>query len=585
MPRCLSIVLASALLATVAGRPAAAVWSANPAQNLAIADRASDQVIPLVAATPDGGVYVAWFDGFGGSFKVYLQRLNAAGAEQWPHNGVLISSHPQNSALFGWDMIADSQGNAVLVFSDIRSGGDLDIYAYKVSPAGVELWGADGVTLSDNADFEPAPRVVEASDGDFVFVWQRDPTTGDGDIRMQRLAPDGAPRFGLNGIAAVASAGEDPGFALLATADNGSVILAWLRNIRSFSSLRHLRAQKFSPAGAGVWPAFTSVYDAFSLPIGYFPQLQPDAAGGAVLAWHRSDGTLIASFVQHLSASGAELFPHNGVAVSTTAGMHHVDPSLVTVPGSGDALVFWNERNSTQSQWGIFGQRVTAAATRGWGEGGRQLLPVDTTSKSFPHGVPHAGGAMVLLTQQALGSDQLIAMRLDGAGNFVWPGSVVTVSSAPSTKARYPVTIGNAVAKVVWEDNRSGNVDVYAQDVNADGTLGLLPFPGDVGNSLRLGKSAVTPGSLVLSWAASCSNGAVDYAIYEGTLAAFGSHVKLDCMDDGADLREEIVPGAGNRYYLLVPLSATDEGSYGGRPVPAAPDRCLASQALGTCPQ
>jgi hypothetical protein len=30
----------------------------------------------------------------------------------WPRNGILSADHPQNSALFGWDMIADSHDNA-----------------------------------------------------------------------------------------------------------------------------------------------------------------------------------------------------------------------------------------------------------------------------------------------------------------------------------------------------------------------------------------------------------------------------------------------------------------------------------------
>jgi hypothetical protein len=261
---------------------ALAQWSGDPAVNNPVAERAGTETIPLVVSTSDGGTYIAWFDPTDGSFQVRLQRLNAVGVEQWAHNGIVISSHPQNSALFGWDMIADSSDNAVIVFSDQRNGGDLDIYAYRISPSGQFLWGPDGVTLSNNPDFEPAPRVVEASDGDFVFVWQRDPSSGDADIRMQRLSPAGAPLLALGGVPIVASLNEDPGFAIMAPADNGSVIVGWLRNIRSFSSPRHLRARKFSPAVTPLWASHVIVYDLFPLPIGYFPEIRRDGAGGAV---------------------------------------------------------------------------------------------------------------------------------------------------------------------------------------------------------------------------------------------------------------------------------------------------------------
>ena len=107
---------------------------------------------------------------------------------------------------------------------------------------------------------------------------------------------------------------------------------------------------------------------------------------------------------------------------------------------------------------------------------------------------------------------------------------------------------------------------------------------------MRVDKSVITPGDLTLSWPPSCSSGAVDYAIYEGTIGDFGSHAMKDCSDDGSDLTEEIVPQAASSYYLVVPLGDSDEGSYGvdsdgvERPTAAPADRCLPSQALGGCP-
>src|SRR6185436_3177005 len=89
---------AAALALTPAGL-ARAQWSNDPNINFAIADHTGDQVIPLVGATSDGGSYVAWFDGTPSGFQVYLQHLTPAGVEIFPHNGILISSHPQNSAL------------------------------------------------------------------------------------------------------------------------------------------------------------------------------------------------------------------------------------------------------------------------------------------------------------------------------------------------------------------------------------------------------------------------------------------------------------------------------------------------------
>jgi hypothetical protein len=77
---------ASALLVPIS----AAQWSSDPAQNLAVADAASDQNLAKLAATADGGTWVSWFDGIGSGWDVRVQRLEADGSERFAHNGLLV---------------------------------------------------------------------------------------------------------------------------------------------------------------------------------------------------------------------------------------------------------------------------------------------------------------------------------------------------------------------------------------------------------------------------------------------------------------------------------------------------------------
>ena len=85
---CRNLVIALVVAATGIGAPAFGQWSSNTAANLNIANRGSDQNQPKVRPTSDGGCYISWFDGIGSGWDVRLQRLNAKGVEQWPHNGV-----------------------------------------------------------------------------------------------------------------------------------------------------------------------------------------------------------------------------------------------------------------------------------------------------------------------------------------------------------------------------------------------------------------------------------------------------------------------------------------------------------------
>lgn len=187
-----------------------AQWSSDPLRNLGVAVAANDQVTPKMVATSDSGCYISWFDSRSGGYCMYLQRLNAAGVPQWAPNGLLISSHPQMTSLVDYDLAVDQSDNAVVVFSDIRNGGtnDLDVFAYKISPAGAFLWGADGVGLSPtvNTDFEPAAKVTATTAGNFVFAWMKSGTT---DILcLQKLSSSGQKLWGENGITLTGATGH-----------------------------------------------------------------------------------------------------------------------------------------------------------------------------------------------------------------------------------------------------------------------------------------------------------------------------------------------------------------------------------------
>jgi len=465
-------VLAAALLLSAA---APAQWPTDPSANLAVAAKPGEQVVPKLAATSDGGCYVGWFDSAAGKYEVYLQRLDRAGVPQWAAGGIPVSTQPQSTSLVDWDLLADSADNAVLVFTDTRAGADLDVYAYKVSPAGALLWGAGGVTLSANADFEPAPRVCEASDGDLAFVWARIPTGSDGGIMLQRLSPEGLPRFAPGGLTIVSEAGRDPAFCDVQASDAGSVVVSWVRDITTFSSPRHVRAGKWSAAGASQW-GVVNVYDAASVPIAHMPGLASDGQGGALLWWHRSDlGGTFQCFVQHLAAGGAEVFAHNGVPVATSAGPSRFDPTLSQPVPGGDLFVFWNQRNALQSQWGIAGQRLSPAGALLWGAGGLVLLPVDGVYEGPPRSAPLGDGALVVVHQEptgVIGDQRVLALRVDAAGGQPW-GGPVELASTLSTKSRLPLALDcTGTAKVAWEDDRHGTPDVYAQSLRADGALG-----------------------------------------------------------------------------------------------------------------
>lgn len=111
---------------------------------------------------------------------------------------------------------------------------------------------------------------------------------------------------------------------------------------------------------------------------------------------------------------------------------------------------------------------------------------------------------------------------------------------------------------------------------------GAADGPGSV-PSLTIARASGA--QLQLSWEPSSCSGASDYAVYQGALGQWTSHAALSCAV-GA-LTFTFNPAPGDAYYLVVPVNASAEGSYGLdsslNERPQAQEPCRAVQDLD-CP-
>ncbi|HTF88227.1 MAG TPA: hypothetical protein VK843_07435, partial [Planctomycetota bacterium] len=381
--------------------------------------------------------------------------------------------------LVNWDLISDGAGGCVLAFTDTRAGSDLDVYAYRVGAAGQQLWGANGVALSNNAVFEADPAIARTSDGSFVFAWANLPSPGPGSIRLQKLDGGGNPQYIADGLLIAGPNTEKPAFSSIVASDAGSYIVSWVRDTSSFGSARHVRSQKFDAAGNALWNAGSPVlvFDASSVPIAHLPLLVSDGAGGALYGWHRATGPSgFDVLVQHVNSAGSEVFAHNGVSVCNDPATIELDPALAWLPASGDLIVAFDKRNSAQSMWSLSVQRISAAGALSWGSNAIDLIPIDNRQKSFIRALPFGNGALVFCFNQAAPASQnleVLGFRIDGLGASTWTPAPLPVSSAPSPKGRLSAaTDASGIARLVWGDGRSDISDTYAQNVNPDATLG-----------------------------------------------------------------------------------------------------------------
>lgn len=454
-------------------------WSSNPAVNMTVADVAGSQELVKISPTTDGGCYISWFDTRGGSYAVYLQRLNALGVKQFAADGLLISNNPQNSSLVDYDMICDANNNAVIAFTDLRNGGTINPFAYLISPAGTFLWGANGVTLSDSVSaFQPNPKIVATTDGNYIFVWRLG--QGPQKIAMQKLNAGGAKQWGSNMVIMTSGTTENYDYPMPIVSDNGGMILMWSGYTGSFITAANYKiySQKFSSAGARVWNATQdTVYSLGRVSGFYNPRIFTDGNNGAVYCWRddRNSTNRSTGFIQRKNSAGAIQFPVNGSAVSTNTANNHFDLVAVYVPSSGETFTIYQETNGGQTTNGMFGQRFSSNGTRLWPDAGQQFIPLANNQQSAMW--IYAKDTNVICTYEELqfaSANYFVnAIRTGPSGVFGWGGNVLDASNVLSAKTRMNAAINSAgMSMLCWADNRMDANGVYAQNINLDGTLG-----------------------------------------------------------------------------------------------------------------
>ncbi|MCB1577405.1 MAG: hypothetical protein KDI81_08740, partial [Xanthomonadales bacterium] len=153
-----------------------------------------------------------------------------------------------------------------------------------------------------------------------------------------------------------------------------------------------------------------------------------------------------------------------------------VEPSGAFDSASGDIYALWRETDiATQSQIGVYAQRIDSSGTRQWGVGGKVLVALGAQDQTQMRALPATGGLFAAWVSNDAPSPMPIHVaRLASDGSHVWPGNVVDIATGPRTASRLAGAISAAgFAAYTWTAEASGSSgEVRAQNINIDGSLG-----------------------------------------------------------------------------------------------------------------
>jgi Secretion system C-terminal sorting domain len=453
---------------------ATAQWSDDPATNLLLSSGPGEQTTPIVEPTSDGGCWVLYYSNASGNYDVYLQKLDADGNVQWG-NGFLVSDNAQNSWITEWDFAVDANDNAIVCTNDVRDGVDWDVYGYSIAPDGTFNWGADGVTLSNTDADDLAQQIMVASNGDVVFGWMSDSV-----VNLRRINPAGADVWDP---AIIEISSEFPvSIPRFAPTSDGGFLLQYLVAQGSmFWSPKHLYINRFDTAGQPQWAA-----DGVALNVqgGFGIQMRPDLISdgndGAISYWYGDPvfGQLQA-YVQHTRNDGIVLWDVDGMLVSTSPDLHFM-PSAALDEANGFIYLVYGTSNGAQSQYGVGAQKLDMNGNRLWTDNGVVVVPLGDNQPYSEYGFLADGGGVMLSWLENVfgGTDTFVkAARLDENGTLQWGGTTQFLSNVESDKLHHSAAMTtNGQLVSVWVDKRNDTSgDLYAQNINPDGTLGPLP--------------------------------------------------------------------------------------------------------------
>ena len=134
----------------------------------------------------------------------------------------------------------------------------------------------------------------------------------------------------------------------------------------------------------------------------------------------------------------------------------------------------------------------------------------------------------------------------------------------------------------------TGSIRQFSLKIQSQGCNSALATPGVVPDGAPETQLMVTASgsNLTLAWGASCAASGVDYAIYQGTIGTYYSHTLKFCSTQGL-LNKTFAADPEDLYFLVVPVSADREGSYGTDSAlverPVGTSACK-PQLVGSCP-
>lgn len=446
-------------------------WSDDPSVNTPICDLIGDQKDPQVVSNEAGGAFIVWYDYRSGNADIYAQKIDSNGNPQWTNNGIVVCNAGNNQ--LNPQMISDSAGGVIIAWEDYRSG-DAKIYAQRISSTGNNLWRSNGVLLCASKIIQKSPQIIPSGKNGAIVAWVDGRI---GYVYAQKINNKGKILWNKNGITASSNERYGDRFVLVSDSKDGAIVI-WFSS-KLIDPTHHdyeayIKGQKLDSNGKRKWTsAGLKLYEVFIDDL----DAVSDGAGGAMFGYASQwEGMIhVHAYAYRVNTNGVII---SGGGFSIVPDLLHLKIDLMLgkskdIYAVGDDYGYWKTDNFTEIKL----SKHDAGSVSGF-PAWREVISLSSNADlSKPYEIeiaPESDDGIYVVRKDGFTEQNafLYVNKVDMNGVNSWSPSDVIVCSIIGTKTAphiVPDLSGGAI--IVWADNRTGNFNIYAQKVYANGTL------------------------------------------------------------------------------------------------------------------
>lgn len=461
------IVLVSTVFATLIFSQ----WSTDPQINFSICTAGQTQRETEICRDSEGNFYIFWRDYrneptvFAGD--IYAQKLNINGEAQWSADGIPIVSKP--AAQFDVKALFDGKDGIYLVWREAANlFSDYKIYVQRINLDGTKLWGNFGILLQNISGKAVSHSISLSEDGDLLVSWHlNDPSISSVDIYAQKISNAGIIQWVSNGLKICNATGRHVYGSSIISDKKGGAYITWSDNRTDFSNL-DIYAQQISANGNILW-AENGIPVCEKTGNQGTKHLIANKDGGTIIFWEDIQETYYSLCAQSLDSSGNKLWESNGkVLINNATPFAQYE---IILDKNDEIFSLWQTAAGN-----INIQKINYDGTLVWSNSISVCSTQSSLSYLAVYPSDVNGIIVAWLDGRKGNNDIYSQwISTDGETKWDNNGvAVCSENHEQADYAITSDKFGGAV--IAWADMRNGNFDVYTQNIDVKGDLGTKRY-------------------------------------------------------------------------------------------------------------